>query len=166
MVEVLGLGTGAIVAYFVMPLDGPWAETLAAALVAGAALLLVPLALRRAGLVLRSEQPLLVALQSLFTLLTLLVVSFSTVYYVLATQTDDQMHGLETKLDGVYFTMTVLSTVGFGDITAIGQWGRAVVTVNMIVNLVLVAVAFRLFSWALKQREIPITSRFPRAPDA
>jgi hypothetical protein len=166
VVEVIGLGTGAIVAYFVMPLDGPWAETLAVVLVAGAAILLVPLALRRAGLVLRAENPLLIAIQSLFTLLTLLVVSFSTVYYVLATQTDDQVSGIETKLDGVYFTMTILSTVGFGDITATGQWGRAAVTINMIVNLVLVAVALRLFSWALNKRELPITSRLPRAPDA
>ncbi len=163
---MVGVGALAIVAYFVMPLDGEFAEVLAVLLVIGAAVLLVPLAVRRASYILVAEQPLLVAAQSLFTILTLLVVSFSTVYYVLATQVDDQVNGIETKLDAVYYTLTILSTVGFGDITATGQWARGTVTINMIVNLVLVAVALRLLSWALRQREVPAARRLPRTPDA
>ena len=41
-----------------------------------------------------------------------------------------QIPGLETRLDSIYFTVTTLSTVGFGDIAAHSQGARAVVTVQ------------------------------------
>ena len=62
------------------------------------------------------------------------------------------MQGIETKIDALYFTITVVSTVGFGDITATGQGARLIVSANMIVNLVLLTIAIRLLSWAVKQR--------------
>jgi hypothetical protein len=42
--------------------------------------------------------------------------------------------------------------VGFGDITADGQWARGIVSGQMIVNLAVLAVALRVVSWALKER--------------
>ena len=48
--------------------------------------------------------------------------------------------------------MTILATVGFGDVTATGQAARAVVTAQMIVNFAVLAVALRVVSWALKER--------------
>ena len=53
--------------------------------------------------------------------MTFLVVSFAAVYYVLGTEMEGQMNGISTKTDSLYFTVTMLSTVGFGDITAVGQ---------------------------------------------
>jgi voltage-gated potassium channel len=82
---------------------------------------------------------------------------------MLGTHEPMQVAGIATKIDALYFTVTIVSTVGFGDITATGQGARALVTAHMIVNLVLLTVAIRLLSWALKQRrEI---SR-PREPPA
>jgi hypothetical protein len=46
-----------------------------------------------------------------------------------------------TRTEALYFTVSVLSTVGFGDIHAVGQLGRAVVTVQMLFDLVFVASA-------------------------
>jgi hypothetical protein len=48
--------------------------------------------------------------------------------------------------------VTILATVGFGDITADGQWARAIVTGQMVVNFAVLAVALRVVSWALKER--------------
>jgi hypothetical protein len=142
-----------MLAYFVAPLDARLGEVTAVALVVAVCILLVPLSFRRARQVLTSDQPLLVALQSLFTAITLLVVSFSAVYYILGIDTEGQMHGIETKIDALYFTVTVLATVGFGDITAVGQGARLLVTFQMGINVVLVAFAARLLSWALTQRK-------------
>jgi NAD/NADP transhydrogenase beta subunit len=157
MVEILfqiaGLAILALVVYFVIPLDGEHSEFIAGALVVVAIVALVPWAIRRARHVLTSEQPLLVAAQSLTIGLTLLIVSFSSIYFVLGTSHDDQIDGIRTKLDALYFTVTILSTVGFGDITADGQGARAAVTIDMIVNLVFVALAIRVLSWALEQRK-------------
>jgi hypothetical protein len=142
-----------MLAYFVAPLDARLGEVTAVALVVAVCILLVPLSFRRARQVLTSDQPLLVALQSLFTAITLLVVSFSAVYYILGIDTEGQMYGIETKIDALYFTVTVLATVGFGDITAVGQGARLLVTFQMGINVVLVAFAARLLSWALTQRK-------------
>jgi voltage-gated potassium channel len=74
-------------------------------------------------------------LHDLVIALFLLVIAFSLVYLRIADQFDD----LNTKTDALYFTMTTLSTVGFGDIHAVGQTARALVTVQMALDLVYVA---------------------------
>ena len=96
-----------------------------------------------------------------------LIVSFSSAYYVLGTEFDDQIVDLHTKLDGLYFTITIMATVGFGDISASGQMARAVVTGHMIVNFGLVAVGLRVVSWALKERQGPsLQQRLDQRPRA
>jgi voltage-gated potassium channel len=45
-----------------------------------------------------------------------------------------------TKVNGLYFTVTVLSTVGFGDITALTDGTRLAVTMQMVIDLLIVGV--------------------------
>jgi hypothetical protein len=141
-----------LVIFFVIPLDGRLGKVLAVVLVVSAAAALLPLSIRQARLVLRSEQPLLDATRCIVSGLVFLITAFSVAYYVLGTAYEHQINGIETKLDALYFTVTILATVGFGDITATGQVGRGVVTAQMIVNLAVLAVALRVVSWALKER--------------
>jgi len=138
--------------FFVIPLDDRLGKILAVVLVVSAAAALLPLSIRQARLVLRSEQPLFDATRCIVSGLVFLITAFSVAYYVLGTAYEHQIHGIETKLDALYFTVTILATVGFGDITATGQVGRGVVTAQMIVNLAVLAVALRVVSWALKER--------------
>jgi hypothetical protein len=138
--------------FFVIPLDDRLGKVLAVVLVVAAAAALLPLSIRQARLVLRSEQPLFDATRCIVSGLVFLITAFSVAYYVLGTAYEHQINGIETKLDALYFTVTILATVGFGDITATGQVGRGVVTAQMIVNLAVLAVALRVVSWALKER--------------
>ncbi len=46
----------------------------------------------------------------------------------------------------MYFTVTTLSTVGFGDITATGQAARLVVTLQMAFNLAFLGIVIRAFA--------------------
>ena len=55
-----------------------------------------------------------------------------------------------THTDGLYFTVTVLSTVGFGDITPKTQAARLVVTGQMIADLVILAVAIKVIVGAVR----------------
>jgi hypothetical protein len=141
-----------VVVYFVMPLDKEFGKLLAVLLVLVSAASLIPISIRQAQLVLRSEDPLFDAMRCIVSALVFLVISFSSAYYVLGTGYDNEIQGLETKLDAIYFTITILATVGFGDITADGQWARGIVSGQMIVNLAVLAVALRVVSWALKER--------------
>jgi hypothetical protein len=48
-----------------------------------------------------------------------------------------------TKASAAYFTVTVLSTVGFGDITPVGDTARMVVTSQMVVGFTVITLAIR-----------------------
>ena len=146
--------------YFVVPLDDELGKVVALVVVVLSAASLIPLSIRQAGLVLRSTDPLFDAMRCIVSAVVFLVVSFSAAYYVLGTAYEHEVQGLETKLDAVYFTVTILATVGFGDISATGQFARGLVTMQMVVNFAVLAVALRVVTWALHERSSDaITSR-------
>ncbi|CAO5231030.1 potassium channel family protein [Frankia sp. AgKG'84/4] len=76
----------------------------------------------------------------LFAGVCLTVLLFATTYYSLAYY-GDEMSGIRTRTDALYFTMTVLTTVGFGDVHAVGQAARVVVTVQMGFDVLFIASA-------------------------
>ena len=67
------------------------------------------------------------------------VVIFAFLYYVIAVNESGQFSGLETRIDSLYFTMTTMTTVGYGDIHASGQLARVLTTANMAFNLAFLA---------------------------
>lgn len=130
---------GLLVAYFAVPVEtnAPnWRLVLGVALTAGAVVL--------AGLVIvrqlrfqMSGVGRVVRIQGLLLLLEIVVVAFATAYYMLA-QSTDQMAGISTRLDSLYFTIVTMATVGYGDIHAVGQFARGLVTVQIVFNLIFV----------------------------
>ena len=154
-----------VVVYFALPLDRESGELIALLLVITAAASLIPLSIRQAQMVLTSADPLFDAMRCIVSALVFLVISFSSAYFVLAADYTEQIKGLETKLDAIYFTITILATVGFGDISATGQTARAVVSAQMVVNFAVLAVALRVITWALKERGPQAFTRRPRIPD-
>ena len=155
-----------VVVYFALPLDRESGELIALLLVITAAASLIPLSIRQAQMVLTSADPLFDAMRCIVSALVFLVISFSSAYFVLAADYTEQIKGLETKLDAIYFTITILATVGFGDISATGQTARAVVSAQMVVNFAVLAVALRVITWALKERgPQAFARRPPRIPD-
>jgi voltage-gated potassium channel len=66
------------------------------------------------------------------------VVLFAFVDYLVAVSDPGQFHDLETKTDALYFAVTTLATVGYGDVHATGQLARALVTVQQVYNLAVI----------------------------
>jgi len=56
-----------------------------------------------------------------------------------------------TRTDALYFTVTVFSTVGFGDITAKTETARLVVTAQMIADIVILGLGIKVIVGAVKQ---------------
>ncbi|HEX8781368.1 MAG TPA: ion channel, partial [Nocardioides sp.] len=137
-------------AYAIVPMRGPFGWLGAVAAV-GVLLLLAPLTLRRARTIAVSEHPVADAAVAIAFLLTLLVLGFAGTYVVLADH-PGQVVGVETKVDAVYFTLTTLSTVGFGDIHAGGQAARVVVSLQVVVDLAFLALAVRLLTAVARHR--------------
>ncbi|MER7079252.1 Ion channel [Saccharopolyspora kobensis] len=69
------------------------------------------------------------------TALYLAVLFFAAVYYGLAQHQPDAIAELRTKTDALYFSLSVTSTVGFGDVHAVSQFARAVAAVQMAFNI-------------------------------
>lgn len=91
-------------------------------------------------------------IQTLLMLVYATILLFSLSYTALAEATDDQFAGIETKTDGLYFTMTTLATVGFGDVHATGQLARGLVTLQIVFNLVFVGALASMVTGAFRRR--------------
>ena len=73
------------------------------------------------------------------------VLLFSSAYLAVS-QIPDEIVGLRTVLDAVYFTMTTLLTIGFGDVAAEGQLARGLVLTQMLFTILVLSSSVRLFS--------------------
>lgn len=87
------------------------------------------------------------------------VVFFALVDYAIAVTQSGQFVGLHTKTDGLYFALTTLTTVGYGDIHAAGQLARGVVVAQLVFNGVVIATAASVLS-----RQIGARTHERRAP--
>ena len=84
-----------------------------------------------------------VRLEALVAVLYTFIVFTSLVYLALASD-EGQFTGLNTRVDALYFTMSTIATVGFGDVHATGQVARAVVTVQIFLDLIIVGLVARI----------------------
>jgi hypothetical protein len=94
--------------------------------------------------ILRHGQPMRRAIIALAVILPLFVVMFSWLYLTLSRSDPGSFSTIMTRTKALYFTITVLSTVGFGDIVPRTDVARLVVSVQMVLDLALFAVVVRL----------------------
>lgn len=87
--------------------------------------------------------PILRAANLLATTLTLFILGFSLTYLALWETNPESFSEPLSKISAVYFTVTVLATVGFGDITATTDTTRALVTFQMLSGITLLGVLVR-----------------------
>lgn len=129
-----------LVVYYAVPVEpdvtGVWAWVRALAAAAGVVLVAV-LVTRLIVQLLHNESG--TGAASLLVALFGGVVVFAFIDYLLAVGYPGEFADLATKTDALYFAVTTLATVGFGDIHAAGQAARAVVTVQQLYNLAVIA---------------------------
>ena len=77
--------------------------------------------------------------RGLSMLLILLVMAASLTFFLLNKVSPEQVIGLQTRTDALYFTLGTMTTVGFGDVHAEGQVARAMVCALLVFNVVVVA---------------------------
>jgi voltage-gated potassium channel len=80
------------------------------------------------------------------------VLGFAYADLAVATWGDGQFVGLSTKIDAFYFSLTTLSTVGYGDVHAAGQVARALVAAQIVFDLAVLATAASLLAHRLADR--------------
>lgn len=95
-------------------------------------------------LILRAKHPLLRSVEALGLTSCLYLLLFARTYVSLSAAQPTAFNQPLDHSNALYFAVTVFATVGFGDIAAVDTPVKLVVTVQMILNLVLLGVVVRL----------------------
>lgn len=136
--------------YYQLPLSGRLnARPLAVLIVTGA--VLAGLVVWQIRSVVNAKYPMIRAIEALFTLVPLLLLSYAAAYCAMSLSNDANFNETLTRTDGIYFTVTVFATVGFGDITAVTQSARLVVTSQMLIDLLIFGLGLRVFVDAVRR---------------
>jgi hypothetical protein len=144
------LVVGACVVYAFIPLTGE--DSWLGGLIGLATILLViPVTVWRVRAINTSERPIFEAAEAVVLMLIMLVLGFSAVYMNLSDR-QSQMSGITNKIDAVYFTVTTLSTVGFGDVHAVGRLARLVVVLQIATDFALIATGLKLVTGVAQRR--------------
>jgi voltage-gated potassium channel len=137
---------GLLVAYYAFPVewtgDAPVIVMLSILGTVGGVALVGTMMARELGSVRRGDPGR--GLRGLSMLLILLVMTASLTFFLLNKVSPEQVIGLQTRTDALYFTLSTMTTVGFGDVHADGQVARAMVCALLVFNVVVVASLIRL----------------------
>lgn len=76
---------------------------------------------------------------------------FASSYTALAT-VPGQFHGLQTRIDALYFTIITLATIGYGDITPTGQLSRVIVLLQVLYSFAFLAAGFTALTTRMRQK--------------
>jgi voltage-gated potassium channel len=136
--------------YYVLPLDRRSDSYVFAELVVGVALLVTMIAWQVRAIE-RSDYPGIRAVQALAATIPLFLLLFASTYFILSRADASMFTEPLTRSDSLYFTVTIFATVGFGDISAQTETARLLVTVQMLLDLVILGLGLQVILGAVKR---------------
>ena len=137
-----------VAVYYLLPLDHSARWAAITMLVIGLVLLITLITLQVRSII-AAPFPGLRALEALATSVPLFLLLFASTYVVMAAISASNFSAPMTHTNGLYFSVTVFATVGFGDITAKTEVARLVVTVQMMIDLVILGLGARVILGAV-----------------
>ncbi|MCR5978203.1 two pore domain potassium channel family protein [Gordonia jinghuaiqii] len=100
----------------------------------------------------RSNRPVATAMEMLVALASFYVVAFATTYFLFSEYDTGSFNAGLTRVDALYFCLTVFTTTGFGDIAPDSQGARIAVSIQMASTLVLLGLGLRFLNLLITQR--------------
>jgi hypothetical protein len=145
------IGTTALVVtiYFLVPMDRSFGLGTVIGLVLGVLALFAIIGWQVWNIA-HSDYPTIRAVEALALIVPLYVLFFATVYFLMNHADGTTFGSPVSRVDAMYFSTTVFTTVGFGDITAKTEAARIVVTIQMLLDLVIIGLVARLVINAIK----------------
>jgi voltage-gated potassium channel len=108
--------------------------------------------------VVRDPVPVRRAAIAMARILPLFIVLFAWVYVAMSASDPSTFSEPLTRSAALYFTITILSTVGFGDITPVTDPARLMASVQMICDLVVIGILVKLITGVAKHARAQRTS--------
>jgi len=125
-----------VVAYCVLPLTGHGAGGVVRPVLAGLAV--VAVSAWEVREVSRSSRPRVRAIDAIAVSATTMIVAFAVLYLNIAARDPEAFNEDIDRTGALYFTMTTLTTIGYGDIVASSQPARIAVMVQMLFNVAVI----------------------------
>ena len=138
-----------VVLYYSVPVTGAM-DASAVALLLGGLLVFAVVITWQIRAIVESSYPGLRAVEALASAIPLFLLLFALVYFKMADLQAQAFSEPLNRTDSLYFTITVFSTVGFGDITPLTQPARIVTMVQMLGDLVVVGLVLQVMLGAVK----------------
>jgi voltage-gated potassium channel len=164
LLRALGSTAALVAIYYLLPLDRTSIGVVIGILAVGL-LAFVGLVAFQVRAIMRAAYPVLRAVGALATSVPLFLLLFAGTYFVMGTISAGTFSQPLTRTDALYFTVTVFSTVGFGDITAVTEPARVLVIGQMIADIVILGLGARIIIDAVKRGRQPMQAG-DAAPDA
>ena len=132
-----------VVLYYVIPIEHRAHQSVALRLIVALAVFSIVLAIEVRQIA-THEHPMLRAGVAMATIIPLFLIVFAWIYLTMSASSVAAFGLPLTRTSALYFTVTVFSTVGFGDITPKTDPARIVAMVQMLADLAVLAVVVRL----------------------
>ena len=140
-----------VVLYYLLPLDRPLDTGTAVRLLIGL-LVFVGVTVWQVRAVTGSRYPGLRAAEALGLIIPLYLLLFASTYFLMERASAANFTQPLTRTDALYFSVTVFTTVGFGDIAAKSETARVVLIVQMLADLALLGAGARVLLGAVQPR--------------
>lgn len=99
----------------------------------------------------RADYPALRAFEALFLAVPLFLLLFASTYFLMGKSDPANFSEPLTRTDALYFTITIFSTVGFGDITPKVSSTRLVASAQMLLDLIVLGTGVRIILNAVER---------------
>ena len=139
-----------VVLYYVLPLDQPWNANTAVRVLMGL-LGFAGIAVWQVRNIAGSRYPGMKAFEALGLIVPFYLLVFASTYFVMERASAATFTQPLTRTDALYFTVTVFSTVGFGDIAAKSEAARVLLIVQMLGDLALLGAGVRVLLGAVRR---------------
>lgn len=149
LVRALAVTAAGLLIYLTVPIpeEGAVSQAVLLVLALGAVVAIAGWAVQRAWI----KEQVGARLRLLALVLYVAMIVFALAYASMAANDPQAFTQPMDRVDALYFTATVLATVGFGDITAVTQPARLLVTFQMVFNVLVVSTALGLIVNAPRQ---------------
>ena len=139
-----------VVLYYLLPLDRPLSADTAVRLLIGL-LVFAGVMVWQVRKIIRSRYPGVQAVEALGLIVPLFLLLFASTYFLMERASAAAFTQPLTRTDALYFTVTVFSTVGFGDITPKSEAARVVLIVQMLGDLAVLGAGIRVLLGAVQR---------------